>query len=145
MQVSTSPRLKRPICIIRIDELAFPRSGLGIERGERLPVRGDSVDESKLGKGDELIVAVRPRSIQLLGLEAERIFRPTAVAQPALAAAEERPHELLVKLCLQYMDTAFLKLRRGLLRAARDGEWRWLSSGLLLAALYGLITHQIAA
>src|SRR5262249_36793289 len=47
---------------------------------------------SRLGEGDELVAPVRPRAVQLLREERQRIFRLVAVTRHALAAAVELPH-----------------------------------------------------
>ena len=63
--------------------------------GSGLPSLAGPADESRLGEGDELVSPVGPRTVQLLGLERQRVFRLIAVARHALAAAVELPDALL--------------------------------------------------
>ena len=65
-----------------------------VERRQRLAVVAGPSDEARLRQRDELVPAVGPGAVQLLGQERQGVLRPVAVARHALAAALERPDSL---------------------------------------------------
>ena len=91
VQVGPGPRLQRLARVGRVGEPSLAGGRGGVERRERLAVVAGPADEARLREGDELVPAVGPRAVQLLGQERQRVFRLVAVARHALAAAVELP------------------------------------------------------
>jgi hypothetical protein len=69
-----SPRVQRLALVGWVGDLSFLRGRTAVERRQGLATLADPVDETRLREGHELVPAVEPWAVQLLGHKRQRIL-----------------------------------------------------------------------